>query len=87
MEVASVLGKFQVFDFRFSLTPEFFSRTYSFWAGLIGGAFLTTASHGTEQLMVQRLLGGQIGDRKPLGALRQLDRDRVSIHAVSVSSA
>ena len=58
-EVAGALGKFQVFDWRFSFTPEFFSRTYSFWAGLIGGAFLTTASHGTEQLMVQRLLAAK----------------------------
>jgi len=60
--VASVAGdlhKLQVFDFRFSFTPEFFTRTYSFWAGLIGGAFLTTASHGTEQLMVQRLLAAK----------------------------
>ncbi len=53
------LGKFQVFDFRFEPTAEFFSRNYSFWAGLIGGAFLTTASHGTEQLMVQRLLAAK----------------------------
>ena len=37
----------------------FFSRTYSFWAGLIGGCFLTTASHGTEQLLVQRLLAAR----------------------------
>jgi solute:Na+ symporter, SSS family len=58
-EVAGSLGKFQVFDWRISLTPEFFTRTYSFWAGLIGGAFLTTASHGTEQLMVQRLLAAK----------------------------
>ena len=47
--------KFQVFDFRFAWKGEFFSRSYSFWAGLIGGCFLTTASHGTEQLLVQRL--------------------------------
>ena len=33
-----------------------FTQTYSFWAGIIGGTFLTTASHGTEQLLVQRLL-------------------------------
>ncbi len=57
--VAAPLGKFQVFDFSFSFTPEFFSRTYTFWAGIIGGAFLTTASHGTEQLMVQRLLAAR----------------------------
>ncbi len=57
--VAAPLGKFEFLDFRFSLTPEFFSRNYSFWAGIIGGAFLTTASHGTEQLMVQRLLAAR----------------------------
>ncbi|MBZ5600714.1 MAG: sodium:solute symporter [Acidobacteriia bacterium] len=44
-------GKFQIFDFGLS-----FTRTYTFWAGAIGGCFLTTASHGTEQLLVQRLL-------------------------------
>jgi solute:Na+ symporter, SSS family len=58
-EVAGAAGKFQVFDFRFAFTSEFFSRTYSFWAGLIGGCFLTTASHGTEQLLVQRLLAAR----------------------------
>lgn len=56
---AGALGKFQVFDFRFEATAEFFTRPYSFWAGIIGGAFLTTASHGTEQLMVQRLLAAR----------------------------
>jgi Na+/proline symporter len=54
--VAGAADKFRVFDFRFSFTSEFFARNYSFWAGLIGGCFLTTASHGTEQLMVQRYL-------------------------------
>jgi solute:Na+ symporter, SSS family len=54
--VASPLGKFQIFDFRLAPPAIFFTRTYSFWAGLIGGCLLTTASHGTEQLMVQRLL-------------------------------
>ncbi len=58
-DVAGAAHKFQMFDFRFSWTPEFFSRTYSFWAGLIGGCFLTTASHGTEQLLVQRLLSAK----------------------------
>jgi len=51
--------KFQVFDFRFSWSEEFFSRSYSFWAGILGGCFLTTASHGTEQLLVQRLLAAK----------------------------
>jgi solute:Na+ symporter, SSS family len=31
----------------------------TFWAGLLGGAFLTTASHGTDQLIVQRLLAAR----------------------------
>lgn len=59
VSTAAAAGRFRVFDFRFSLTPAFFSRPYSFWAGLIGGCFLTTASHGTEQLMVQRLLAAR----------------------------
>jgi solute:Na+ symporter, SSS family len=29
---------------------------FTFWAGIIGGCFLTMASHGTDQLLVQRLL-------------------------------
>jgi SSS family transporter len=57
--VASAAGKFHIFDFRFSPDMEFFSRTYTFWAGLLGGCFLTTASHGTDQLMVQRLLSAR----------------------------
>src|ERR1700733_9813348 len=57
--LAGAAHKFQMFDFRFAWTPEFFSRSYSFWAGIIGGCFLTTASHGTEQLLVQRLLAAK----------------------------
>src|SRR5262245_15068665 len=53
LDVAGAAHKFQIFDFRFALDAEFFTRSYSFWAGLIGGCFLTTASHGTEQMMVQ----------------------------------
>jgi solute:Na+ symporter, SSS family len=47
--VAAPAGKFTLFDFTLSLT-----QNYTFWSGLIGGAFLTTATHGTDQLMVQR---------------------------------
>ena len=57
--VAGAAGKFKLFDFSFSLTPAFFKRPYTFWAGLIGGCFLVTASHGTEQLLVQRLLAAR----------------------------
>jgi Na+/proline symporter len=57
--VAGAAHKFTVFDFRFSFDADFFSRPYSFWAGVAGGCFLTTATHGTDQLMVQRLLSAR----------------------------
>jgi SSS family transporter len=44
-------GKFRVLDF--SAT---FNRPYVFWAGVIGGSFLTMSTHGTDQYMVQRYL-------------------------------
>ena len=59
IDLAGAAHKFQVFDFRFEWSGAFFHRTYSFWAGLLGGCFLTTASHGTEQLLVQRLLAAR----------------------------
>ncbi|HEX4156025.1 MAG TPA: sodium/solute symporter [Acidobacteriaceae bacterium] len=52
--VAAAAGKFHTFNFIFNLTT-----TYTFWAGLLGGTFLTMASHGTDQLMVQRLLAAR----------------------------
>ncbi|MGC1370769.1 MAG: sodium:solute symporter [Candidatus Sulfotelmatobacter sp.] len=51
---AASAGKLQVFDF----TPSFWIP-YTFWAGLIGGTFFTVASHGTDQLIVQRLLAAR----------------------------
>jgi Na+/proline symporter len=59
LAVAGPAHKFRLFDFRFSFSGAFFQRNYSFWAGLLGGCFLTTASHGTEQLLVQRLLSAK----------------------------
>jgi SSS family solute:Na+ symporter len=53
-QVAAAGGKFRVFDFTFSLT-----KTYTFWAGVLGGTFLTMASHGTDQSIVQRLLAAR----------------------------
>jgi len=54
-QVAAVSGgKLRIFDFGFSLT-----RSYTFWSGLLGGTFLTMASHGTDQTMVQRLLAAR----------------------------
>jgi SSS family solute:Na+ symporter len=51
---AAAAGKFRMFDFAFSLT-----RSYTFWSGLIGGTFLTMASHGVDQTIVQRLLSAR----------------------------
>ena len=48
---ATAAGKFQLI----SLSTDF-SLPFTFWAGLLGGTFLTMASHGTDQLLVQRLL-------------------------------
>jgi SSS family transporter len=48
---ARAAGKLQVLDFQLDLAVP-----YTFWAGLVGGGFLTMASHGTDQLIVQRLL-------------------------------
>jgi solute:Na+ symporter, SSS family len=49
--VGTEAGRFRLFDFTWDVT-----RSYTFWSGVIGGAFLTTATHGTDQLMVQRYL-------------------------------
>jgi solute:Na+ symporter, SSS family len=52
--LAESMNKLRVFDF----SPDFW-KPYTFWAGVLGGAFLTTASHGTDQLIVQRLLAAR----------------------------
>lgn len=51
VEAGESAGKFVIFDFRFEI-----SKPYTFWAGLIGGGFLTAATHGADQMMVQRYL-------------------------------
>src|SRR5437660_3786687 len=54
-QVAAAAGhKLQVLDFSFAL-----SKKYTFWSGIIGGAFLTMATHGTDQTIVQRLLAAR----------------------------
>jgi SSS family transporter len=51
IDTASSGGKLQLFD-----TYTGFDRAQTLFAGLIGGAFLSMASHGADQLIVQRLL-------------------------------
>ena len=54
---ASADNKFQIFNFGFDNGfSGFFANTYTVLSGLVGGAFLSMASHGTDQLIVQRLL-------------------------------
>jgi SSS family solute:Na+ symporter len=64
IDVAGAAGKLQVLDFHWS-----WSNPYTFWAGLVGGCFLTTASHGTDQLVVQRLLSAKSESQSRLALL------------------
>ena len=63
-EVAGQAGKFRVLDFTLDRTSK-----YTLWSGVIGGAFLTTASHGTDQLIVQRLLAARSEGQAKLALL------------------
>ena len=50
-------NKFQIFRLGFDLPfREFIAQPYTFFTALIGGAVFSLASHGTDQLLVQRLL-------------------------------
>jgi SSS family transporter len=49
-------GKLQWLDVNFDFSVEFFAVPYTFLGGIIGGAVLTAATHGTDQMFVQRLL-------------------------------
>ena len=51
MNVGHAYGKFHLFDFALDAT-----KTFTFWAGVIGGCFLTMSTHGTDQYLVQRYL-------------------------------
>jgi solute:Na+ symporter, SSS family len=51
---AADAGRLRVFDFALD-----FGATYTFWAGLIGGAVLSIGSHGVDQLIVQRFLSAR----------------------------
>jgi SSS family transporter len=60
---AGAEGKLRIFDLSLGL-----DKPYTLAAGLIGGAFLSMASHGADQLIVQRLLAAPSvkGARKAL---------------------
>ena len=54
----SALGdKTEVFNLNFGNSfTDFFNKPYTLISSLVGGVFLSMASHGTDQLIVQRLL-------------------------------
>jgi solute:Na+ symporter, SSS family len=54
LEAAAAAGKLRVVDFSFSWTS-----TYTLLGGVLGGALLSAASHGTDHLIVQRLLASR----------------------------
>jgi SSS family solute:Na+ symporter len=57
ISAASAGNKLQILNFGFNNgIAGFFSQPYTLIGGIIGGAFLSMASHGTDQLIVQRLL-------------------------------
>jgi SSS family transporter len=60
LNAAAGSGKLEV------LNPAFnFSQTYTLFGGLVGGAMLSAASHGTDHLIVQRLLATRsLGDAR-----------------------
>jgi SSS family transporter len=51
LALGTQFNKLSLFDFSFDIT-----KTFTFWAGLIGGCFLTMSTHGTDQYLVQRYL-------------------------------
>lgn len=63
VEQAAAAGKFRVFNFSTDFTIP-----YTFWAGVIGGLVLDTATHGVDQMMVQRYLTAR-SQRQAGGAL------------------
>lgn len=59
MATAWEQGKFRWLDATPSLTTD------NLWLGILGGAFLSLATHGTDQMMVQRYLSAKsIGDAR-----------------------
>ncbi len=57
LNAAGSESKLNIINFGFSDGfSGFFSKPYTLIGGVLGGAFLSMASHGTDQLIVQRLL-------------------------------
>lgn len=60
LATAQAAGKLRILEFEPSLT-----KTYTLLSGIVGGALLSAASHGTDHLIVQRLLATRsLGDAR-----------------------
>ena len=60
IEAADKAHKFSFINFGFEGgLKNFFSRPYTLFGGIFGGMFLSMASHGTDQLIVQRLFAAK----------------------------
>ncbi len=64
VSIGEQFNKFQIFDFTLD-----FTKTYTFWAGILGGCFLTMSTHGTDQYLVQRYLCTDKASRASLALL------------------
>ncbi|AMV35821.1 sodium:solute symporter [Planctomyces sp. SH-PL62] len=63
IDTARAGDKFRTFDFSFD-----WAKPYTFWAGVFGGMVLNTATHGVDQMMVQRYLAAR-SQKQAAGAL------------------
>lgn len=53
---SDINSKLSIVNFGSLNLSDFFTEPYTLFSGLIGGMFISMASHGTDQLIVQRLL-------------------------------
>ncbi len=58
LQIAGATGRLNTVDFKFD-----YSETYTFWSGLIGGAFLALSYFGCDQSQVQRFLTAKSVDQ------------------------
>ena len=61
LEFAAETERLRMFDFatQDAVGNWRFDEVYTFWAGLIGGMFLTLGTHGADQMLVQRVLASR----------------------------
>jgi len=66
LDIAGAGGKMDILDFSFDFDVE---NRYTFWSGIIGGAFLALSYFGTDQSQVQRYIAGKSVRESQLGLI------------------